>query len=67
MYTPDEIDALKNLFAPVAPLFTISRPAMKKLATQKLAELREERPDKELYWINLEIDLETLLNEPTQH
>lgn len=67
MYTPDEKDALKNLFAPVEPLFTISRSAMKKLAAQKLAELREDRPDRELYWINLAIDLETLLDEPTQH
>ena len=67
MYTAAEQKALTSLFAPVVPKFTISRAAMKKLAAEKLAELREDQPKKELYWIVLEEELSDLLNAPTSH
>ena len=67
MYTDAEKNALTNLFAPVEPPFTISRTAMKKVASEKLSELREGRPDKELYWIVLEEQLSDLLSAPTKH
>jgi hypothetical protein len=63
MYTPAEQKALTSLFAPVVPPFTISRTAMKKVAAEKLAELREDLP----YWIVLEEELADLLGAPTAH
>jgi hypothetical protein len=67
MYTPAEQKALTSLFAPVVPPFTISRTAMKKVAAEKLAELREALPNKELYWIVLEEELADLLGAPSVH
>jgi hypothetical protein len=67
MYTDTEQQALTKLFAPKAPTLTTSRAAMKKLAAEKLAELREAMPNKELYWIALEEDLSDLLDTSRLH
>ncbi|TDG05105.1 hypothetical protein E1N52_27100 [Paraburkholderia guartelaensis] len=67
MYTNIEQQALTSLFAPDAPTFTISRTTMKRLAADKLAERRQDMPDKELYWISLEEDLSDLLGASSFH
>lgn len=67
MYTNIEQQALTSLFGPDAPTFTTSRTTMKGLAADKLAERRQEMPDKELYWISLEEDLSDLLGTSSLH
>jgi hypothetical protein len=67
MYSDIEKQALTGLFAPDAPAFTTPRAAMKELAADKLAERREAMPNRELYWISIEVDLSDLLDTSSIH